>query len=94
MARAGLLDLRALRLDGRAIAVQYGFRDARRAYPYLGGFDPALASWSPGTTILAAVIEAALRRGAAEVDFLRGREPYKYRWGVRDRPTMRRRVTR
>jgi Acetyltransferase (GNAT) domain len=37
-------------------------------------------------------IRAAVREGAAEFDFLRGREAYKYRWGATDRLTYRRRL--
>jgi CelD/BcsL family acetyltransferase involved in cellulose biosynthesis len=35
--------------------------------------------------IVAHAIEQAIREGAGEMDFLRGREPYKYRWGAVDR---------
>jgi CelD/BcsL family acetyltransferase involved in cellulose biosynthesis len=83
----GLVELYRLRLDDRVVAAYYGFRDARRAYYYLGGFDPAAGALSVGTLLLAGALEAALRRGAVEFDFLRGQEPYKYRWGARDRPT-------
>jgi CelD/BcsL family acetyltransferase involved in cellulose biosynthesis len=38
------------------------------------------------------VIEEAVREGARAIDFLRGREDYKYRWGAKDRETVRRRV--
>jgi CelD/BcsL family acetyltransferase involved in cellulose biosynthesis len=90
----GLVELYRLRLDDRVVAAYYGFRDARRAYYYLGGFDPAAGALSVGTLVVAAALEAALRRGAAEFDFLRGREPYKYRWGARDRPTATLRLVR
>lgn len=30
-----------------------------------------------------------MAEGAEELDFLRGREPYKYRWGAEDRATFR-----
>ncbi len=83
----GLLDLYRLRLDDRTTAAYYGFRDARRAYYYLSGFDPAFSALSPGTLVVAAALEAALGRGASAFDFLRGREAYKYRWGARDEPT-------
>ncbi|HEX2638107.1 MAG TPA: GNAT family N-acetyltransferase [Gemmatimonadales bacterium] len=83
----GLLDLYRLRLDDRTVAAYYGFRDARRAYYYLSGFDPAFRALSPGTLVVAAALEAALGRGASAFDFLRGREAYKYRWGARDEPT-------
>jgi CelD/BcsL family acetyltransferase involved in cellulose biosynthesis len=82
---AGLLRLYALRLDGHIAAVHYGFAGHRRASYYLGGFDPALDKLSPGTLVVGHAIEQAIAEGCLEFDFLRGREPYKYRWGARDR---------
>jgi Acetyltransferase (GNAT) domain len=53
---------------------------------YLTGFDPALAQLSPGRLLVARALERAGDDGAFELDFLRGREPYKYEWGAVDRP--------
>ncbi len=57
---------------------------------YLGGFDPALRAASPGAVLLARVAEEAIRSGLRRLDFLRGREAYKYAWGAVDRPAVRR----
>jgi CelD/BcsL family acetyltransferase involved in cellulose biosynthesis len=89
-----LLDLYGLRLNGRIVAAYYGFRDAHSAYYYLGGYDRAFASLSVGTLVIAAALERAIGRGVMTFDFLRGREPYKYRWGAVDSPTIRLRLTR
>jgi CelD/BcsL family acetyltransferase involved in cellulose biosynthesis len=88
---AGLLRLHALRLDGEFIAVLYCLADVapardRRYYYYLGGFDPRFRSLSPGTLLVAHVVEQALAEGALAFDFLRGAESYKYRWGAEDQP--------
>jgi CelD/BcsL family acetyltransferase involved in cellulose biosynthesis len=88
-----VLEMLGLRVDDRLVAVYYGFRDAARAYYYLGGYEPAFGSYSVGTIMVGLAIEAALGRGAAELDFLRGQEAYKYRWGARDRATSRLRLT-
>jgi len=85
----GLLRLYAMRLDGQIIAVLYCLAEAAprpnlRHYDYLGGFDPRFASLSPGTLLIAHAIERASDEGATAFDFLRGRDPYKYRWGARD----------
>ena len=92
----GLLRLYGLRLADRLVASFYGFTHAtagkKRAYFYLGGFDPALAPLSPGLLVLDYAVRAAIREGAAEFDFLRGREAYKYRWGAQDHPVYRRRL--
>jgi CelD/BcsL family acetyltransferase involved in cellulose biosynthesis len=76
----------ALRLEGRTAAVFHGFAARDRTSYYLSGFDPAFERFSPGTLVVGHAIEEAAREGAAEFDFLRGGEPYKYRWGARDRP--------
>jgi CelD/BcsL family acetyltransferase involved in cellulose biosynthesis len=90
---AGLLRLHALRLDGDVIAVLYCLADAapahdRRYYYYLGGFDPRYRSLSPGTLLVAHVIDEAMAEGALAFDFLRGAEAYKYRWGAEDQPMV------
>lgn len=96
-AAAGLLALGVLRLYGlclgeRRVASFYGFTAKRRAYYYLGGFDPAWERLSLGTLIIGHAIEEALREQAGEFHFLRGREGYKYLWGARDRLNCLRRL--
>ncbi len=90
----GLLRLHVLELEGQAIAAQYGFRRGTRAYAYINGFDPAFAPFGPSALLLSHVMQEAVREGAREFDFLRGREPYKYDWGASDRPQFRRRFRR
>jgi CelD/BcsL family acetyltransferase involved in cellulose biosynthesis len=63
-------------------------RPQRRCYYYIGGFDPRFAALGPGTLLIAHAIEQARLEGAAAFDFLRGAEPYKYRWGAASRPTF------
>lgn len=89
---ADLLRLYVMRIDERVAAVYYGLRDRRRASYYLGGFDPSLRKLSPGTLVVHHAVAQAIAEGARELDFLRGRESYKYLWGARDRPTWRRRL--
>ena len=89
---SGALRLYALRINGRIIASLYGFHHAARTYYYLGGFDPEFKQYSPGTVLVAHAITEAIREGAREFDFLRGREDYKYRWGAVDRIIYRKRV--
>lgn len=90
MLDAGMLRLHRLLVDGRAIAVYYGFTHRCRAYYYLGGFDPDFSALSPGTLVIAHAIEQALAEGVESFDFLRGRERYKYLWGAVDTLTYRR----
>jgi CelD/BcsL family acetyltransferase involved in cellulose biosynthesis len=90
----GILRLYGLKLDGKPAAAWYGFSAHGRVGYYLGGFDPALERYSPGAVMIGYAMEQAVREGAAEFDFLRGREAYKYAWGARDREKKRLRMTR
>jgi CelD/BcsL family acetyltransferase involved in cellulose biosynthesis len=87
---AGLLRLYRLRIGGRAVASLYVLVHGARACYYIGGFDPECSDVSPGTLLIGYAIERAIAEGAAEFDFLRGQERYKYFWGAEDRPTYRR----
>ena len=86
MAR-GLLRCWAIEIGGRLAGVYLGFHHAGTAYAWLGRFDPEFAAFSPGAVLMGHAIEAAVLEGAETFDFLRGREPYKYRWGAQDRGT-------
>ncbi len=79
---AGMLRLYRLSLGAAVLAVYYGFAAKRRAYAYLGGFDPAHSRLSPGAQIIAYAIEQAVAEGASRFDFLRGDESYKRAWGA------------
>jgi CelD/BcsL family acetyltransferase involved in cellulose biosynthesis len=85
----GLLRLYALYLDDAPAAAFYGFATPRRTVFYVGGFDPRFERFSPGMLVIAHAIQRALVEGAAEFDFLRGAEAYKYRWGAIDRELYR-----
>jgi CelD/BcsL family acetyltransferase involved in cellulose biosynthesis len=66
------------------VGVLYGFwwRDTFAAYQ--SGWDRAYARHGLGNLLVLHALELAGERGAASFDFLRGREPYKYRFGARD----------
>ncbi|TAK10199.1 MAG: GNAT family N-acetyltransferase [Candidatus Manganitrophaceae bacterium] len=83
--RQGALRLYGLRLGETVIASLYAFRKGSGLYCYLSGFDPEKADYSPGALLLKHAIEEAIGEGLREVDFLRGKEPYKYLWGASDR---------
>jgi CelD/BcsL family acetyltransferase involved in cellulose biosynthesis len=92
--QANLLRLHALRLDGRIVAVIYALHARNRGYYYVSGFDAEFAGISPGTLSIGHAIEQFVREGAREVDFLRGRERFKYFWGACDRPCYGRMIRR
>jgi CelD/BcsL family acetyltransferase involved in cellulose biosynthesis len=86
-ARAGLLRFYGLKDEGELVSVLYCFAWRDRTYYYLGGFDSEYSRHSPGAQLVYHAIERARAEGCAEFDFLRGAEPYKYRWGAKDRWT-------
>jgi CelD/BcsL family acetyltransferase involved in cellulose biosynthesis len=88
----GALRLLALRLDGRIVAMLYGFAGKGRFYHYLAGFDPELRQLGLGTLVIGHAVMQSIDEGLKEFDFLRGREDYKYRWGAIDRPAYARRL--
>lgn len=82
---AGLLRLQAVRLEGEVAASVLALLAPGRILFYLSGYNAARAFESPGTLLLGAMLEEAVREGRREADFLRGGEAYKYAWGGTDR---------
>jgi CelD/BcsL family acetyltransferase involved in cellulose biosynthesis len=89
-----MLRLYRLRLNERAIAAIYSFFHHETVFCYLQGFDPRFAHLSPGTQLMFAVIEDAVRLGMRRFDFLRGEEGYKLHWRPQGEPTCRIEVPR
>ena len=92
--RAGLLRLQILAVDGAPAAAIYALLSPGRIHFYLSGFDAAYTAISPGSLLLAAMLEQAIGEGRYEADFLRGREQYKYAWGAVDRISAQARIER
>jgi CelD/BcsL family acetyltransferase involved in cellulose biosynthesis len=92
LASRGGARLHALRYNGNIAAVVYALRHGPNAFSYLGGFDPELARYSPGTLVMGYAIQRAVEQGVRRWDFLRGRENYKYAWGAQDRASRTLRV--
>ncbi len=89
---AGLLRLYLLTIADQVVAAHYEMRHGSRVYVYLTGFDPDYEHESPSVILLAHAIEEAAAEGCREIDFLRGREAYKYEWGAVDRWNMKRSI--
>jgi CelD/BcsL family acetyltransferase involved in cellulose biosynthesis len=81
----GWLRLWILELDGRPVAAQYGFRFGGVESFYQSGRDPELRRESLGMVLLSHAIRSAAADGVREFAFLRGHEPYKYRFATDDR---------
>jgi CelD/BcsL family acetyltransferase involved in cellulose biosynthesis len=88
------LRLYRMGLNGRAIAAIYAFFHHETVFCYLQGFDPQFEHLSPGTQLMFAVIEDAVRLGMHRFDFLRGEEGYKLHWRPQGEPTFRIEVPR
>jgi hypothetical protein len=84
---AGLLRLYVIEQGSRPVGALYALRGRRAAYYYIGGFDPGFAHCGVGTLVVGHAIAEAEHDGCAWFDFLRGEEPYKYRWGAVNAPT-------
>jgi CelD/BcsL family acetyltransferase involved in cellulose biosynthesis len=72
------------RREDRVVGVLYGFwwHDTFSAYQH--AWDPAHARDSLGNVLVLHALELAAEHGAGTFDFLRGSEPYKYRFGAQD----------
>jgi CelD/BcsL family acetyltransferase involved in cellulose biosynthesis len=91
MFRRGWLFMCFLTLNGeRVLGNCYYFLNGR-VYCHMGGARDMGEAWnhSPGIVFESYCIQEALGRGARVYDFLRGTEPYKYRFGAVDVPNWR-----
>jgi CelD/BcsL family acetyltransferase involved in cellulose biosynthesis len=91
---AALLRMHRLSIAGRARGILFAMHAKGRTFYYLSGYDPAWSRLSPGTALVGSAIAQAAREGATHFDFLRGQEPYKYKWGAEDRSTFKITLTR
>ena len=83
----GWLDLAFLSADGEPIAALWCFAYGSTYAAYNSGYHPAYAELSAGIVLFAERIRPAIARGFfTTFDFLRGNEPYKYRFGAIDQP--------
>lgn len=78
--KQGWLWLRLLEADGRVVGAIYTMRGTDTCFFYQAGFDPDYKALSPGTLLVASMIERSIQEGLTRFDFLRGDEPYKRRW--------------
>lgn len=85
----GWLQLAFFTLDGKKAAAYLSFRFNNRMWCYNSGWDWEFRDFSPGWVLLAYLIEWANENGIDEFDFMRGDEPYKYKFGATDRQIYR-----
>ncbi|MBA2359643.1 MAG: GNAT family N-acetyltransferase [Actinobacteria bacterium] len=80
----GWLRLWLLELDGSPVAAWYGLRFGGAEWYYQAGRDCSFDKLRVGLVLLAHTIRTALNDGVREYRFLRGDEPYKYRFATCD----------
>jgi len=90
----GWLQLSFFTLDGKKAAANMSFNFNNRLWLYNSGWKWAYRDYSPGWVLLALLIEWATENGIHEFDFMRGDEPYKYKFGGIDRHVYRLTVKR
>jgi CelD/BcsL family acetyltransferase involved in cellulose biosynthesis len=81
----GWLQLAFIEVNGQKVASMLNFDYKDAILVYNSGYDPQRYSHlSTGIVLLAYCIQHAIELGRARFDFLRGDEPYKYRFGAKD----------
>ena len=89
MARANLLKLYFLDLDGTPTAAVMCFDHDSTVYLYNNGYDGRFSSLSVGLLSKVLSIKESIRRGKKKFDFLKGTEEYKHRLGGKPVPLYR-----
>lgn len=87
----GSLRLAYLRLDGRALAFDFGIEEDGRHYLLKTGFDPGFRGLSPGMLLRFLMLARAFELGLRSYEFLGTDEPWKLDWtsSVRERVELR-----
>ncbi len=76
------LEFWLLDLDGKVVAVQFGFRHRDTVFQLQEGFDPAHSSDRVGFVLRSHVLKQLVAEGVRQYDFLAGEDPSKARWGA------------
>ena len=81
----GWLQMAFFTLDGNKAAANMSFNYNQRLWLYNSGWDWDYRDYSPGWILIAYLIQWANEHSIEEFDFMRGDEPYKYKFGGIDR---------
>ncbi len=88
LARAGMVRIEELWIEGACRASYYGMQSGGHYYLYQTGYDPEWAKQSVAFIRLGLSIQEAVGRGVRIYDFLRGSETYKFDWANATRMTV------
>jgi len=84
----GWLRFYRLGVGGEDIALLYCYYYNTVLSHYQSGYNVEWHKYSPGNLIIAHAIKQAIEECATEFDFLRGAEPYKFRWTDQERKDL------
>ncbi len=91
----GILQLMFAEVNGVRGAALFNFDYNDRIWVYNSGIDTSqFKSLSLGIVLTSRAIETAIDNGRSKFDFLRGNEPYKYRFGATDTEIFRLQVSK
>jgi CelD/BcsL family acetyltransferase involved in cellulose biosynthesis len=76
-------------IKNEPIAFCLGFIEHNKFYYYIPSFDPEFINISPGQLLIAFIVENFHNLGITELDFMKGEEPYKFKWSTSVRTTHR-----
>jgi len=76
----GILRLFQLMVDGVPIAMAYGFEYKGELFIYQVGMDPDWKKQSAGQVLYDKIIRYCFNNRLNRLDFMRGGDPYKFRW--------------
>lgn len=89
MADSQLARMDVIEFSGQIAGAVLNLVHGQTVYFYMGGFDKSIAKLGPGNSMFMHNIKRGIAEGFTRYDFLRGSEPYKYRWGATDSPIQR-----
>ena len=79
----GNLDLSWVEYKGQPAAIHFNVISPSAIFGYQRGLDPAHLDLEPGKALHINTLKRAIGQGQAYVDYLRGDEDYKRRWGAK-----------
>lgn len=92
--RVNALRLTELRIQGKTVAMRYGYRMRDTFFDLQSGFDPAFSTLSPGELSVSFAIERAIREGCSVFDMLKGDYGHKRQFFSQSRSTVEVRLIR
>jgi CelD/BcsL family acetyltransferase involved in cellulose biosynthesis len=92
--KAGWLQLAFMEIGGEKAAAYLNFDFDNRIWLYNSGINFDFNYYSPGWVLLANLIQWCIENGRETLDFMRGDEDYKYRFGGINRYVLRAQLER